>query len=80
MPFFSGESRTITWCTLPETNSKRPLKRDGWNTYSFPIGEAGLFSGAFAVSFREGNRFFFMRSIPTIQPLEVKPTIKRIVL
>ena len=28
---------------------------DGWNT-TFPLG-FGLFSGAFAVSFREGNGF-----------------------
>ena len=42
--------------TLPETNSKSPLKMDGWNTtvYTFLLGH-GLFSGAFAVSFREGN-------------------------
>ena len=26
---------------------------DGWNTFSFPFGAKGLFSGAFAVSFRE---------------------------
>ena len=23
-----------------------PLKMDGWNTFSFPFGEKGLFSGA----------------------------------
>ena len=38
--------------TLPETNSS-PLKMDGWNTSLSYSG--GLFSGAFAVSFREGN-------------------------
>ncbi len=38
--------------TLPETNSS-PLKMDGWNT-TFLLG-FGLFSGAFAVSFREGK-------------------------
>ena len=37
--------------TLPETNSL-PLKMDGWNT-TFLLGFS-LFSGAFAVSFREG--------------------------
>ena len=41
--------------TLPETNSS-PLKMDGWNT-TFLLG-FGLFSGAFAVSFREGNWFW----------------------
>ena len=30
---------------------------DGWNTIRLPIGALGLFSGAFAVSFREGSRF-----------------------
>ena len=38
--------------TLPETNCL-PLKMDGWNT-TFLLG-FGLFSGAFAVSFREGK-------------------------
>ena len=38
--------------TLPETNSS-PIKMDGWNT-TFLLG-FGLFSGAFNVSFREGN-------------------------
>ena len=38
--------------TLPETNSS-PLKMDGWNT-TFLLG-FGLFSGAFAVGFREGT-------------------------
>ena len=37
--------------TLPETNSS-PLKIDGWKSI-FLLG-FGLFSGAFAVSFREG--------------------------
>ena len=32
-----------------------PPKKDGWKTFSFPFGAKGLFSGAFAVSFREGN-------------------------
>ena len=38
---------------LPETNSS-PLK---WmvGRRSFPFGSNGLFSGAFAVSFREGS-------------------------
>ncbi len=41
--------------TLPETNGLSHPKMDGWNSeYYFPIGEGGLFSGAFAVSFREG--------------------------
>ena len=38
--------------TLPETNCL-PLEMDGWNTI-FLLG-FGLFSGAFAVSFREGK-------------------------
>ena len=38
--------------TLPETNSSH-LKMDGWKMY-FLLG-FGRFSGAFAVSFREGN-------------------------
>ena len=38
---------------LPETNSEfTVLKIDGWKT-SFILGRLGLFSGAFAVSFRE---------------------------
>ena len=41
-----------SWPTLPETNSS-PLKMDGWNT-TFLLG-FGLFSGAFAVRFREGK-------------------------
>ena len=43
------------WIALPETNSLH-LKIDGWNT-SFLLGP-GLFSEAFAVSFREGWFFF----------------------
>ena len=39
--------------TLPEPNSKFAPK-NGWLEYYFPIGMA-YFSGAFAVSFREGN-------------------------
>ena len=31
------------------------LKMDAWNTFSFPFGALCLFSGAFAVSFREGT-------------------------
>ena len=38
--------------TLPETNRTSPLKMDGWNTILSYWG-FGLFSGAFAVSFRE---------------------------
>ena len=60
-PFWSSEgdsfvkSKTPTGpqiVTLPETN-KSHLKIDGWNT-SFFLGP-GLFSGAFAVSLREGT-------------------------
>ena len=29
--------------TLPETNSKRHLKMDGWNTFSFPFGSRPIF-------------------------------------
>ena len=40
---------------LPETNSEfTVLKIDGWKT-SFILGRLGLFSGVFAVSFREIN-------------------------
>ena len=38
--------------TLPETNI---TPENGWLEYSFPFGSKGLFSGAFAVSSREGN-------------------------
>ena len=48
--------------TLPETNSL-PLKMDGWNTSLSYWG--GLFSGAFAVSFREGIPPSYMGIIPT---------------
>ena len=41
----------FVWFTLPEANSS-PLQMDGWNTIYFPIREVGLFSWAFAVSFR----------------------------
>ena len=40
------------WNTLPETKGS-PLKMDGWKATSL-LGP-GLFSGAFAVSFREGT-------------------------
>ncbi len=40
------------WFTLPETNSS-PLKTNGWKM-NFLLGP-GLFSGVFAVSFREGS-------------------------
>ena len=39
--------------TLPEANSS-PLKINNWKTIRLPFGES-LFSGAVAVSFREGN-------------------------
>ena len=45
-------------CTLPETNSSH-LKMDGWNT-SFLFNPT-LFSGAFAVSFRECNQIFMLQ-------------------
>ena len=46
---------------LPKTN-KSPLKAMGpLETKSFPFGALGLFSGAFAVSFREGGLFFVLR-------------------
>ena len=41
------------------------LKMDGWNTFSFPIGSNGLFSGAFAVSFRGGGT--------PLQKIQIKP-------
>ena len=45
----SDQFTVVDWDTLPETNSSH-LKMDGWNTIaSF---WDGLFSGAFAVSFR----------------------------
>ena len=41
--------------TLPETNSKF-APENGWLEYKpFLLGRLGLFSGAFDVSFREGN-------------------------
>ena len=54
------------WCllasaligTIPKPNSS-PLKMDGWNTIDFPFGASkGLFSGAFAVGFREGKNWW----------------------
>ena len=41
--------------TLPETTASLPLKMDDWNTTytTVLLGRLGLFSGAFAVSFRE---------------------------
>ena len=47
----------IKGVTLPETNSSH-LKIDGWNTILSFWGKFGLFSGAFAVSFREGRPHF----------------------
>ena len=42
------------WDLWDETN-KSPLKMDGWQTIRLPFGALnGLFSAAFAVSFREG--------------------------
>ena len=41
--------------TFPETHSKRRSKINGWKGRSFPFGCQGLFSEAFAVSFREGK-------------------------
>ncbi len=41
--------------TLPETNSLSPLKINGLEDDSFPLGAFSPFAGAFAVSFREGN-------------------------
>ena len=35
--------------------SSSPLKNGGWGVQTFPLGAKGLFSGAFAVSFKEGN-------------------------
>ena len=32
----------------------------GWNTFSFPFGAKGLFSGALAISFREGMNCEFV--------------------
>ena len=46
MPFLGAK------VTLPETNSSH-LKMDGWNTIVSFLD--GLFSAAFAVSFREGS-------------------------
>ena len=42
---FGNHHPTETTITLPETNSSF-LKVDGWNTFSFPFGVKGLFSGA----------------------------------
>ena len=51
IPFGDAVSNSHT-ITLPETNSLH-LKMDVWNTSRFLLGP-GLFSGALAVSFREG--------------------------
>ena len=52
--FFSGwKIKKKKRYTLPETNSSH-LEMDGWNT-SLSYWVKGLFSGAFAVSFREGR-------------------------
>ena len=42
--------------TLPETNIFAP--ENGWLEYKPFLLRFGLFSGSFAVSFREGNSFF----------------------
>ena len=55
-----------TTTTLPETNSS-PLKMDGWNT-TFILGP-GLFSGAFAVSFREGKMRWSKAGGSSLAPL-----------
>ncbi len=34
-----------TALTLPETNSKSPLKMDAWKTFAFPIGVSAYFQG-----------------------------------
>ncbi len=49
-----GYSVKYRWCTLPDTNGL-PLKMDGWNTI-LSVWD-GLFSGAFALSFREDNSY-----------------------
>ena len=56
----------FTWSTLPETNSS-PLKMDGWKTIlSF---WKTLFSGAFAVSFREGKSWQLKGQQKPIPPM-----------
>ena len=49
---------------LPETNGSH-LKMDGWNT-SFLLGRLGLFSVAFAVSYKEVDMWHFHTFPPTI--------------
>ena len=48
--FFAGQSLGPKPTTLPETNSKRHLKMDGWNTFSFPFGILPIFRGELLVS------------------------------
>ncbi len=41
--------------------------------WSFPLGAKGLFSGAFAVSFREAKSWKWLH-LPTLIPYKIKPT------
>ena len=52
LPRLVGHQDDMNGFTLPETNSLH-LKMDGWNTILSYWD--GLFSGVFAVSFREGT-------------------------
>ena len=58
--------RRITLITLPETNSKFAPK-----TIAFPFGAKGLFSGAFAVSSREGM-YITLHNMETLKDMAVK--------
>ena len=60
--------------TLPETNSILPLKMDGWNTVLLSFWVEGLFSGAFAVSFRE----YFFHFFPLTKSGEKTQVVSRI--
>ena len=50
-----GFSFQVPTTTLPETNIFAP--KNGWLEYDPFLLGFGLFSGAFAVSFREGNLY-----------------------
>ena len=49
---------------------------DGWNTFSFPFGGFGLFSGVFAVSFREGKMTISYWTWQAVQALQAQDLLK----
>ena len=72
----SNPTNLIGPFTLPETNTS-PLKMDGWNTILSYWGP-GLFSGGFAVSFREGIPFSWLAwDLRKASPNGARPTPRR---